>query len=234
MDSGITTKNVSQLKFDENGMKDWKWNNLCDTESFPDVSFASCLSLDEKLLYIIGGYHNNGTDDGYTQRANLYDISCGEWKKMEDLKHERYAAGIYYDDGTIYIGGGMVPYMDKSSDFDSIEYYDLHKNKWYRDIPNTSLKHEDYPLIWKDGINNNVLCIASMAANGLECIDLRMKNKRWNFICEPMITQSLCDIFECDDKSSDYSPLSWSCFSSPTKHTATTPKQYQRIYCIFN
>ena len=106
----------------------------------------------------------------------------------------------------IYIGGGMPPIKIEHGILIPLNIM-ICIDQWYCDIPDTSMEHEDYPLIWMDGINNNVLCIASIARDALECIDLRMKNKRWNYICDPYIPQSisLCDVFECDDKSSDYS-----------------------------
>ena len=73
-DSRVTSNKIWRLNFtDQYEMqKGWEWQHLLDIEYMESVSSASCLFLDNAdsdKLFIIGGYHNDGSADGYTNQA---------------------------------------------------------------------------------------------------------------------------------------------------------------------
>ena len=88
--------------------------------------------------------------------------------------------GAFYDgvNNKIYVGGGngFTGTDVTMSASQRREYYDMVKNKWYI-LKNTKYKHENYPSVWIDDDNLNVLCIASISADCIEYLDLRMDGK---------------------------------------------------------
>ena len=154
---------VFNLQKRSNGKMEWKQMKKMKNEHYYP---SACMINDEKL-FVAAGFGSAGGVKRDT-KIEMCDVETGEWTQLTDCKLEKSGAGIFYDSiqDTVYLGG---------SNYTSVECYDLNKNKWSL-LPECNLVHTCNPAIWKD---DNVLYIASIAANGMEFIDLRESNASW-------------------------------------------------------
>ena len=119
-------------------------------------------------------------------------------------------AGICYDNYTqsVYVGGGGK-ISERSKDYSAlsrVQSYDLNVGKW-KVLPLTVMEHRNYPIMWVDESNHNLLFIGSVFQNGLEYIDLRDDERRWKCVCVPNHTQGLSAMFGLEFSNSSYSRL---------------------------
>eukprot|EP01083_Nonionella_stella_P083974 232293_1 len=172
-------------------LHDWKWETPNDQQLLtpfavrPRRGFMSSVivtnDLNQERLISVGGGAIESDSNG-VKYCDLYDIEKDEWMTIADLNYGRHRAGVYHDKWSqrLFIGGGNGAER-------KIEYYDLNKNKWYFDkcnIPLTRRKHNIYPLIWNQ--DGHLLYIASIKANGVEFVDLRQENRRWNVVYDKL------------------------------------------------
>lgn len=161
--------------------------------------------IDYNKLIVIGGYNS---DQEFLSCVEIFDFDEKRWKLLNNIRYERNQCGIYHDNnnGKLYIGGGRADLFRIRKE---IECLDLETNKWFHDIPNTNYYHNIYPQIWKDELDQNILCIASIHENCMEYIDLRIHNKSWNVLYSnnDKIEKSLSDKFGINDTFSEYCKL---------------------------
>lgn len=168
----------------------WQWEMIGQCyATIQRTNPSACLisNIDKESMMVCGGYHAQQ----YLECVHQYDFSDNKWKGLNDLNIKRCEAGIYNDQkitNKIYIAGGD----SIGGALHDVEYYDLHKNKWYFCKP-TRLQHENYPKLWRQ---NQLLCIMSVGtfSNGFEWIDLR-ENKTWKVIYFPGTKRSLSSLF---------------------------------------
>ena len=161
-------------------LQNWEWRDegvAQTSHGFMSSVIVKNDASQEKLICVGGSDRDNGST-----RCDLYDIENKEWTKIANMNFPRHRTGIYDDkwQQRIYVGGGNGAER-------KIEYYDLNKNKWYFDpenIPFTSMKHNIYPIIWQQ--DGHSLYIASVKANGVEMVDLRQQNRKWNVVYDSL------------------------------------------------
>ena len=195
---GLYLSGFYNLSFDnvsiENDENEWKWNSL------PCMNFhrylPSSTMIDYNKCIVIGGYN---VDHQFLGCVEMFDFDTKQWKLLNNISYERNQCGIYHDkfnQNKLFIGGGRCDLFGIRKE---IEWLDLHSNRWLHDIPNTNNTHNAYPQIWKDELNPNILCIASIYPNCcMEYIDLRVHNKSWNVLYgnnNDKIDMSLADKF---------------------------------------
>eukprot|EP01084_Bolivina_argentea_P023191 43223_1 len=159
-----------------------------------DLESAGCCLIDDKILKI------GGKVDGKV--VKLYDIMNGfNNKTLKGLSINRYDFGCCYDQWkhNAYIAGGVIGDLltDEINVTHLCQYYDFHKNQWY-DLPYTRMQHYKPVNMWTDYYQNNLLYIASMSkyAQGIEYIDLRMKNRTWKVTHFEGSKHSLSSLFK--------------------------------------
>merc|ERR1712154_475374 len=65
-------------------------------------------------------------------------------------------------------------------ELNKVECYNIEKNIWQW-LPSTNKKHGNFPVVWQE-IGQHLLCVGSLTANAIECIDLRQHDKKWNVV----------------------------------------------------
>ena len=165
---------------------------------------TSCILVekdyDEQILVFetIRFHNTSGDEDSIHSKVkqyNLNDDTVSELKVMGSFP-TRHNNGILYDgmDKRVYIGGGhAIGCTTQEIAAHSVVCMDLVKMKWFdaeRYIPKTLLNHDHYPILWKDG---DLLYIASVKGEGIEWIDMRDDNRKWN-----MYKDSLNTYFDTD------------------------------------
>eukprot|EP01084_Bolivina_argentea_P200497 342852_1 len=188
----IARNTMNVLSFNDDISDNWKWetqsNNLINSFGInrKRIGFMSSVivrnDMNEERLISVGGGNGDTNSGTGVKYCDLYDIDNDKWIKLSDMNFARHRTGIYHDKWTqrIYIGGGNGAER-------KIEFYDLNKNKWYFDkkmMPYTTMKHNVYPIIWNQ--DGHLLYIASVKANGVEFIDLRQDNKKWNVVYDKL------------------------------------------------
>lgn len=151
-------------------MWSWEWTQLCGVKEGMMSKDMACTMINDKTALIMGGTNkkrNNTTD---TKSVDIFDFEMKEWIPLRQSKYARSRAGIAYDrnEKRVYCVGGS----NLSFPVNKVEYLDLAKNQWIR-LPNTTEKHSNWPLVWKDPHHRDVLMVASYYANSLESYDLR-------------------------------------------------------------
>ena len=192
-------------KSDEN--EKWEWKAL---PTMPNYVMSTMGCIVNRNLFVIGGYSVNCDPLRYTQSFNF---DKKEWINLQYIPwpHARACAGICNDnDNKIYIGGGHTDY-----DIYSVPYYDINKNKWFCDIPNTNILHEDYPSMWIEN-GGDLLYIASITGNGIEYIDLRDNSRKWIIMYRKLdcvyqsLTSSLFNIYPTEIENHGCRLFHWS------------------------
>ena len=173
---------ILNMNPDENTKLEWKKNNNIIPTANRDLGLGQSLLLnnDESKLFVIGGADN--TIFTYQKWFTMLDFeeSNKKWRSLKDMNYCKYQCGSFYDgvNNKIYVGGGNgytgTDYINSASQ--RREYYDMVKNEWYT-LKNTKYKHERYPSVWIDDGDRNVLCIASISADCIEYLDLRMGDR---------------------------------------------------------
>eukprot|EP01083_Nonionella_stella_P015181 42483_1 len=172
-----------KLAFNSNTYKQqyhWKWNILNNIPS-TSVMNCSCLTFDNQFVVV------SNTD------IAMYNLETNQWN--DNLSQSLYLkdnCGLVYDNvsGMIYAGGGMSQrYHERLSA--NIEYYNVAKDKWFNDLPETWMSHAVYPVLWKD---HSILYIASSYNDGAEYLDLRENAKMWTRVYINNL-QSLSNVF---------------------------------------
>lgn len=187
------------LKSEDVNSDEWKWRNVTKTEI--GRQHASCLVIgdnDEKLMLIAGHQHrgkpNSTTTTGRPamKRSECYNFELDEWMSLKNARFPRQKSGVWYDRSkeNIYLIGGEDGYGYSSN---KCESYDVAKNIWNR-LPSTNGKHGQFPVVWNE-IGKNLLCVASMTANCIECIDLRDSTQKWNILKKGTQEWKLIDLF---------------------------------------
>lgn len=161
----------------------WKWQNIVNMQakrcwsspimvkrSNSNYNYIDNNNNNNKSLIVIGGRNHWGSQT----IVEIFNFNKSKWNYLQSCNYARYKAGIYYDKliNNLYLAGGHN--AEKK-----IEVYDIIKNKW-RNLPDTNIKHENYPIIWK---TNCILYITSTDSNSIEYIDLRTNktnNISWN------------------------------------------------------
>eukprot|EP01084_Bolivina_argentea_P116880 207608_1 len=176
---------VYQLEFDKSSMNTNIWHNwkrlpaMKNHREQPLITVVK-LNMNEKLI-VLGGWRSSIECD---TTMEIYDFEKKEWSLGADLKINREASGLYYDqmNQLVYVGGG------KKKASHSVECYDIYKNKWWS-LPDTLNRYCDYPLLWR---KHNLLYIAAnrgMEYDYREYIDLRVarnKGTTWTSVATSM------------------------------------------------
>ena len=143
-------------------------------------SWIATTMIGEDKLMVIGGYRKGIDTYQYAavDTVEMFDFDKNAWEYLKPMKHALYQAACCYDDASnnVYVGGGMG-----AEDYGGICYYDVNKNQWYYDLPETVFHHRNYPLIWIQDVNCLYLSSCIGAKVRTELIDLRMNNgkKSW-------------------------------------------------------
>ena len=145
-------RNVYNLNLNgiELGANNWKWEEYKPLLGPSSDSAAAMIDGDTKLINI-------------DQNVRMYSFDKNEWIQVNPCKDSTYGPGICYEQFTerIYITGWRKKFS----------YFDINKNVWYV-LPKTTKDHGYKPLVWK--LNRYLLYIASMKADCVEFIDVRM------------------------------------------------------------
>eukprot|EP00485_Elphidium_margaritaceum_P019149 CAMPEP_0202729772 /NCGR_PEP_ID=MMETSP1385-20130828/186304_1 /ASSEMBLY_ACC=CAM_ASM_000861 /TAXON_ID=933848 /ORGANISM="Elphidium margaritaceum" /LENGTH=704 /DNA_ID=CAMNT_0049396043 /DNA_START=44 /DNA_END=2155 /DNA_ORIENTATION=+ len=159
---------------------EWQWQSLpCMTNK---RAFSACLSFGShrSKLAVIGGV----SDGCALDTVEIFDLNAMQWSQdvcgAARLNFARYESGCFYDTLNEYlvVGGGCGSTDTRT--LNSCEYFDAHKQKWLL-LPFTNFDHYNYPIIWSQTCHRDQhrLYIASLYANGIECIDIRANDKKW-------------------------------------------------------
>eukprot|EP01084_Bolivina_argentea_P087800 158561_1 len=151
-----------------------QWKSLANMQT--NRYDCTSIMINNNTLMVIGGLCN----DTQLSSVELYDFNSNKWSYCDSISFPRFGASAYYVQqlNKVYIGGACSHNMKNQTNASKrIEYYDIYKNKWYDDIYETNMSHLDKPLIWFNGIN--LLHIATITS-GIEFMDLRNGNKKWN------------------------------------------------------
>eukprot|EP01084_Bolivina_argentea_P229051 386683_1 len=178
----------------------WKWKEI--TSMSEDKELVSCVMIDNCKLCVIGGV----SPDNVLNCMEIYDLQQNKWRykdEIDSMSQHRCAAGIFYDKekSQIYIGGGMysVNYEDGLIEVAEciVEFYDVYKNKWFQNLPDTLYKHPWNPNVWIE--HNNILNIVSVNGEYIEWIDLRINDK----FRHKLINGKISNMFQTNSKLTD-------------------------------
>ena len=143
----------------------WRWWNMPNMNTIR--SFPSCVIIKDNdgrdKIFVFGGYKTN-----FKSSAEIYNFETNNWRTMKNAAIARYRVGIHFDESNncVYIGGGQ----GEEGVCRKIERFDCNKNEWYGNYPDTLMKHDRYPMIWR---KHELLYIASVYTNCMEVLDLR-------------------------------------------------------------
>ncbi|ETO32897.1 hypothetical protein RFI_04220 [Reticulomyxa filosa] len=142
----------------------------------------SITMIDENTLFIVGG-----SDSKVSRKCELYNIAKSESVSAStQCKEGRENSGICHNsrDENVYVCGGWMSGL-------SCEYFNLHKQQWYCDIPAMNDEHMHFPHVWMQPpcvhSTNGVLFVAGNVEDIqnlddlgiIEYIDLRDSNQKW-------------------------------------------------------
>ena len=142
----------------------WKWECILKSRksSERDLLGFNVTMIDDDIIMIVGAYHME-----LMNLENKKRMYCPDGIK-------RYRFGITCDDNKdrAFIAGGVRSDVDWRDDVDvnTIFYYDMHKQCWFKYGTSKVLDNDQWPKLWMT--QSNILNV--FGANGkLECWDTR-------------------------------------------------------------
>ena len=164
----------------------FEWATLTEmTEPrfFPGI----CEYDNNSKLCVIGG--DKGMKKGYSDAVEIFDYQTKKWTSGKPMLKNagRRSAGCCYwkEKNWIVVGGGYDGQYSKK-----VEAYDLQKDKWIKQWPDTKLGHAGGPnmTIRYDWCNNGVMTIGGILSGAwqdyIEFIDIRDNKAQWTVLCD--------------------------------------------------
>ena len=140
----------SSAYFAQNSYKNkWKWECILESKksSERDASGFNITMIDDDIIMIVGAYHMELIN--LKTKKRMY---CPDGPK-------RYNFGITYDDNKdrVFIAGGVriiysrtIHYYKPHIHVNTIFYYDMHKQCWFKYGISKVLDRDEWPKLWMD------------------------------------------------------------------------------------